>query len=511
MYIMDSAIGPSDRSAARDAAKHNHAFASDMDRDTTAKEFKDLLVVQASLEQAKSGRPPWYEVADEASIEPREDQEDLGNEFEAQPENADEFHSADIHDPALDIERSGRFVELVPTPRSEAQIDLQPNKVLSGQTHADNAEKAPAAENTAILKTLGLSEQNISLLAASQSATSHVKQPTVMEGPDATEATFGTGLGRAKTAAFPVAPAAQPLEVMNNRGTLRQTFAEPGLVNREDVTVDKVDGKPLLSTPISLRTSETSNFNPNIKPAGPHNYSSTGMSQPNTVELTYAHASGASHGTERHPKSDLPASVAATPVQSASRPMTTSHQPLHAPTLTTGTGPVEALSSQTAKERASPLLEDPIAARVQDVSARVNSAPHAQTSSATATDARMIAAQIASKLNSFEGKTTSIRLEPEELGQVRMTLKTSDHGVTLMIVAERQETSDLMRRHIQDLVDEFEAMGFASLDLSFGDQQQPNASPGSEKYRISRFETDAEAVPDIERQTSPERNLDIRL
>jgi len=63
---------------------------------------------------------------------------------------------------------------------------------------------------------------------------------------------------------------------------------------------------------------------------------------------------------------------------------------------------------------------------------------------------------------------TEIRLSPEELGSIRMDLRTDGDRATLVVSAERPETLDLLRRNADRLASEFRAAGFQDLDLGFG-------------------------------------------
>ncbi|MBU2992398.1 flagellar hook-length control protein FliK [Octadecabacter sp. 1_MG-2023] len=96
-----------------------------------------------------------------------------------------------------------------------------------------------------------------------------------------------------------------------------------------------------------------------------------------------------------------------------------------------------------------------------------------------------IAAQIATVAAQSGGGTTEIALNPEELGRVKMTLTSTDAGLSVSVLAERPETADLMRRNINDLIREFQDLGYESLEFSFQDQ-----SPGSD-----RSDQDDQAYP----------------
>ena len=83
------------------------------------------------------------------------------------------------------------------------------------------------------------------------------------------------------------------------------------------------------------------------------------------------------------------------------------------------------------------------------------------------------------------GKPVEISLNPEELGQVRMTLSTSDTGVTVMITSERPETLDLMRRHIDQLAQELLRLGYENTAFQFGADNSDERSPAREGARQS--------------------------
>ena len=80
---------------------------------------------------------------------------------------------------------------------------------------------------------------------------------------------------------------------------------------------------------------------------------------------------------------------------------------------------------------------------------------------------RHVAAQVIDVLPSRADRPVEISLNPEELGRVRMTVITGDSGVTLSIVAERPETLDLLRRHIDQLATELRRLGYESPSFEF--------------------------------------------
>lgn len=85
-----------------------------------------------------------------------------------------------------------------------------------------------------------------------------------------------------------------------------------------------------------------------------------------------------------------------------------------------------------------------------------------------------IGVQLADRMPATVGQPVEITLAPEELGKVRMTMSASDGALTLQLVADRPETLDLMRRHIDQLAQDFRDMGFDRLSFAFGQGQKEN-------------------------------------
>lgn len=132
----------------------------------------------------------------------------------------------------------------------------------------------------------------------------------------------------------------------------------------------------------------------------------------------------------------------------------------------------------TAEETLSPLVDGPA------LTAPDRAGPSGQAFTLTsggmprATPAQ-VAHQIAVGVTLAEGGQTELRLNPEELGRVRLSLAGSEGGLTVTIAAERPETADLLRRHIDGLAREFEALGYADIDFRFEGETQHDRNHGS--------------------------------
>lgn len=87
---------------------------------------------------------------------------------------------------------------------------------------------------------------------------------------------------------------------------------------------------------------------------------------------------------------------------------------------------------------------------------------------ARADSVRHAAAQAVEVIIRQPGKPVEIALNPEELGRVRMALTTTESGVSVVITSERPETLELMRRHIDQLAQEFLRLGYENTAFEFG-------------------------------------------
>lgn len=109
-----------------------------------------------------------------------------------------------------------------------------------------------------------------------------------------------------------------------------------------------------------------------------------------------------------------------------------------------------------------------------------------------------------------------VRLSPEELGSVRLSLHVTEGAVTIAIQAERPETLELMRRHADVLEREFRDAGFASLTFTFGQGSPDGRPPAPPAYAEAVRERGADTLPaaDAAASAGPHRTstqLDLRL
>ncbi|UXX82297.1 flagellar hook-length control protein FliK [Roseovarius pelagicus] len=91
--------------------------------------------------------------------------------------------------------------------------------------------------------------------------------------------------------------------------------------------------------------------------------------------------------------------------------------------------------------------------------------------------ARQVAVQIADAAHRSGERVIDLSLNPAELGRVRLSLSTMDGALAVQVVAERQDTLDLMRRHIDLLAEEFRAIGYNGAAFDFAGQPGTHGRP----------------------------------
>ncbi len=132
--------------------------------------------------------------------------------------------------------------------------------------------------------------------------------------------------------------------------------------------------------------------------------------------------------------------------------------------------------------------------------------------------ARHIAAQISQAAQPLPDRPVNITLNPEELGRVRLEFIPDKNGMVVSITAERPETLELMRRHIETLAQDLRNLGHR--DVSFSFNQGGEGNMGSEQDRPGRVDLPGglaeENIPDTQPESAipaakSKPGIDIRL
>ena len=111
-----------------------------------------------------------------------------------------------------------------------------------------------------------------------------------------------------------------------------------------------------------------------------------------------------------------------------------------------------------------------------------------------------------------------LQLRPEELGHLRFRMVQGENGLLLNISADRPETLDLLRRHVDQLARSLSDLGYGGASFSFGEGGQSNGRGGEagrgmatdHAVPIDRFQ-DIETPKTTARGVTPSDGLDIRI
>ena len=89
---------------------------------------------------------------------------------------------------------------------------------------------------------------------------------------------------------------------------------------------------------------------------------------------------------------------------------------------------------------------------------------------------QVVTQQIAVAVSQTQSQDFEIRLDPEELGKLRIVLSPKDGGYDIMITADRDQTLELIKRNANELADQFEQMGYGGSTMSFASSQDTPTS-----------------------------------
>ncbi|WP_161635611.1 flagellar hook-length control protein FliK [Actibacterium mucosum] len=130
-----------------------------------------------------------------------------------------------------------------------------------------------------------------------------------------------------------------------------------------------------------------------------------------------------------------------------------------------------------------------------------------------------VAAQVSSALSSSASDVIELTLQPEELGRVRLSLNPSDAGISVAVTAERAETLDLIRRHLDQLSQDLRQQGYRDVRFEFGQNMQDHPqSPPNPQFQDTQEQPSepiyAETVPQsaqVHLNIGVSTGVDIRL
>jgi hypothetical protein len=131
---------------------------------------------------------------------------------------------------------------------------------------------------------------------------------------------------------------------------------------------------------------------------------------------------------------------------------------------------------------------------------------------------REIAGQITLAIGQATQPLVEVRLDPPELGRVSIRLTPVDGGLQALVLAERPETQEFLRRNADTLLRDLDAAGYDSVDLDFGTGQGTDPRDARPERALQASLAAAWADAPAAAATQPEppppgglARLDIRL
>ncbi|WP_156317394.1 flagellar hook-length control protein FliK [Cypionkella psychrotolerans] len=131
--------------------------------------------------------------------------------------------------------------------------------------------------------------------------------------------------------------------------------------------------------------------------------------------------------------------------------------------------------------------------------------------------ATTVPAQLLHHTTAAKTDGVDVLLQPEELGHVKFQIQQHGETVRILLSAERPETLDLLRRHSDQLLQEFRQSGFSQASLNFGQWGQQQRSPTPPPELVASFDADFVEPHPTPRPTSTAaaapsgQGLDLRL
>lgn len=130
-------------------------------------------------------------------------------------------------------------------------------------------------------------------------------------------------------------------------------------------------------------------------------------------------------------------------------------------------------------------------------------------------DSRPVTDQMTEIARRLPDGPVEVTLSPEELGKVRFSILGAEGQMSVQIVAERAETLDLLRRHIDVLEAELRQQGYDGVSFSFGQGGGgAGAEPGERAPALDDDRSFHEAplrTEPVDRRQLVGGSLDLRL
>lgn len=129
--------------------------------------------------------------------------------------------------------------------------------------------------------------------------------------------------------------------------------------------------------------------------------------------------------------------------------------------------------------------------------------------------AEVVTQQVAQLVVSGASERAEILLSPAELGRLRFEITQRGEAVQVIVMAERPETLDLLRRNGEQLLTDLRAMGFAGSELGFGAWSGGERAAPDPAAFVENEDHFTDIAPPVRTAAAPLRavgsGLDLRL
>ena len=129
-----------------------------------------------------------------------------------------------------------------------------------------------------------------------------------------------------------------------------------------------------------------------------------------------------------------------------------------------------------------------------------------------------VTAQVTETILRTNARQIELQLDPVELGRVKINLQTQDGSVVVHITADRGETLDLLRRHMDILAQDLRDIGYKTSQFAFSDGRSGKPNQGQVKASQSGVHADTPDPDDLSSPAQQEHRvlrlhnrIDIRL
>lgn len=306
---------------------------------------------------------------------------------------------------------------------------------------------------------------------------------------------------RPMPAASAKTPPEQRQSVLPPAASQLEKAGPPPDIPRKKLTTSAVDKQ---SVPPEVQQTQ----NPRLPDAGPAivqspNLAKTGLAKPESDRpdgpqnlKTLPKSAGPlmqAQPAAEMPKTDLGQSVPqVTPKQPAepkllSVPLqTTGHETAHkTPVLTPAEPLLHMQTTQASTVASQPLFEPQLGLALAPPSGHAS--PLATAPVATATPAQtsyavhQITTQIATEAGAVTSRDIEVRLDPEELGRVRITVHPRETGLFIALAVERPETLELLRKNADELMSNLQEFDLSEATIDFSQEgDSPPSDPDAE-------------------------------